>query len=653
MGDSKGAAPPPGAEDEKEKQLSQQHMAMRERIAMLSRQKKNPMLVDPRTSKRLSYWDAFVGLLLVYTALLTPYEVAFLPVPSDARNARFILNRLVDLFFVVDMCVQLVVMYPEPPEAVSIDDRQTSLRRSGVLKPPQTTIAMVTSHRAIACHYFRGWFLVDLVSVLTLIIDVIPVSEAMRAAELSASDASLAQETDADDFGSLRIFRVLRVLRLIKLVRLLKTSRLLKRWQTAIAIDFSVQTMLWCLFSYLLAGHWFACILVGCTVFADTPLHTWRGAKGYCVASQDPSELHHSATWELQPLSNQVRLAYPYLADQEVYCVSPGDMWAATYYWMIQLISGAAGGDTNQTDMSAIEQILFTVLVVLSCLLMSQIIASFCDVLSNMNPENTAFRNRMDHLNRYCRANQLATVTRRELREYLIRAKHVQVGDSQRELVMLMSPKLQGELSLQINGPWLTSVQMLRRIEMGCIVRIALALVSRVYVPTELLNADSMYYLDRGSVVYRGNVLITGTVWGEDCVVSRIDMRSRPARALAYVEVAQLSGEEMTEIISTSQMVYDKEGNEMNYYMFPIAMRKLRWARVRLTLIHAARQTILSRSEGGMKHWDKALGQMEQDIGQVLVEGNDDQPPEKSASDSKKKPPPKQGPSFAPAPPRL
>ena len=101
MGDSKGAAPPPGAEDEKEKQLSQQHMAMRERIAMLSRQKKNPWLVDPRTSKRLSYWDAFVGLLLVYTALLTPYEVAFLPVPSDARNARFILNRLVDLFFVV------------------------------------------------------------------------------------------------------------------------------------------------------------------------------------------------------------------------------------------------------------------------------------------------------------------------------------------------------------------------------------------------------------------------------------------------------------------------------------------------------------------------------------------------------------------------
>ena len=89
MGDSGGAKPPPEGEDEKQRQLSEQHMAMRERIAMLSRQKKNPFLVDPRTSKRLSYWDAFVGLLLVYTALLTPYEVAFLPVPSDARNGRF------------------------------------------------------------------------------------------------------------------------------------------------------------------------------------------------------------------------------------------------------------------------------------------------------------------------------------------------------------------------------------------------------------------------------------------------------------------------------------------------------------------------------------------------------------------------------------
>ena len=51
------------------------------------------------------------------------------------------------------------------------------------------------------------------------------------------------------------------------------------------------------------------------------------------------------------------------------------------------MVSGTAGGDTNQWDMRSYEQLSFTLINVLSCLLMSRIIASFCDVLSNLNPE--------------------------------------------------------------------------------------------------------------------------------------------------------------------------------------------------------------------------------------------------------------------------
>ena len=47
-------------------------------------------------------------------------------------------------------------------------------------------------------------------------------------------------------------------MRLIKLMRLIKASRLLKRWQTHLALDFSTQTILTALCSYLLAGHWYA-----------------------------------------------------------------------------------------------------------------------------------------------------------------------------------------------------------------------------------------------------------------------------------------------------------------------------------------------------------------------------------------------------------
>lgn len=241
--------------------------------------------------------------------------------------------------------------------------------------------------------------------------------------------------------------------------------------------------------------------------------------------------------------------------------------------------------------------------------------ASFCDVLSNLNPENTAFRNRMDHLNRYCRANRLASVTRRELREYLIRAKHVQVGESQKELVRLMSPKLQGELSLQINGPWLTSVRFLRKIEMACAIRIALALQEALYVPTELLVADSMYHITRGTVVYRGSVLVGGSIWGEDCILRRVDYRSRPARALTYAQVSQISGEILADIINDSVTVFDSKGEATRASRYPTATKKLRWERIRLSLLAEARKVI--NAAGSKARWDMALGQMEMDFEKV------------------------------------
>ena len=35
-------------------------------------------LVDPRRSKKLPYWDALTSICLIFTALVTPVEVAFL-----------------------------------------------------------------------------------------------------------------------------------------------------------------------------------------------------------------------------------------------------------------------------------------------------------------------------------------------------------------------------------------------------------------------------------------------------------------------------------------------------------------------------------------------------------------------------------------------
>jgi len=464
----------------------------------------------------------------------------------------------------------------------------------------------VRSHKQIAIHYLSGWFLIDLVSILTCIIDIYPLTTG------NSNEGSEPGLADSTNIEQLRVLRVLRVLRLIKLVRLAKSSRILNRWQSSIALDFSTQTIIYCTSSYLLAAHWFSCLLVLITTFAESKYHTWLGAKGFCIRLSDinpdnPTEadLPYGREWKLEPLPYEPHLAHL----DDVYCVSAWETWIATYYWMIQLISGAAGGDTDRVYMKANECLVFSILVVISCLLMSRIIAAFCDVLANLNPEQASFRNQMDAVNRYCRHHKLEKGMRRHLREYIMRTKHIQSMNAQNQLMSLMSPKLQGELSLQVNGPWLMALPFLSGVEVACMVRIALALKPLVFVPTELLPSESMYYLAKGTVVHRGGVKTGGSVWGTDCVLNKAALRSRPARALTYAEVSRIHRDELKAIINTSVERVDENGQFIIIFEYPQAVKRLRWETIRTGLSRELKRLAQSGSHGGA--WTKAFLAME------------------------------------------
>jgi len=46
--------------------------------------KRMRLLIDPRTSKFIGYWDMTTALALLFTALVTPWEVAFAKAPTGA-----------------------------------------------------------------------------------------------------------------------------------------------------------------------------------------------------------------------------------------------------------------------------------------------------------------------------------------------------------------------------------------------------------------------------------------------------------------------------------------------------------------------------------------------------------------------------------------
>ena len=84
--------------------------------SILSKYESSPYLLDPR-SRMMRRWDVLIAVALVYTATVTPYEVAFLDTRSSARMTAdaatfpiYLINLLVDVTFFVDLLFNFNLM---------------------------------------------------------------------------------------------------------------------------------------------------------------------------------------------------------------------------------------------------------------------------------------------------------------------------------------------------------------------------------------------------------------------------------------------------------------------------------------------------------------------------------------------------------------
>ena len=72
-------------------------------------------VIDPRKSKWMPMWDGVSFVAMLFTALVTPFEVAFLEPPDSwataGRDPLFALNRVVDSVFMLDLMLQFVIMF--------------------------------------------------------------------------------------------------------------------------------------------------------------------------------------------------------------------------------------------------------------------------------------------------------------------------------------------------------------------------------------------------------------------------------------------------------------------------------------------------------------------------------------------------------------
>jgi len=135
-------------------------------------------------------WDFLTCILLFYTALFTPVQMAFLADEMLLTNIKpwitiFCLDRLVDAVFIVD---------------IFINFRSAYVTSTGITVFDSTDVAW---------NYINSWFMVDLVSILPF-----------ELLEFSAENLSAA---------TLRSVKLVRLLRLLKLAKVVRASRIMRR----------------------------------------------------------------------------------------------------------------------------------------------------------------------------------------------------------------------------------------------------------------------------------------------------------------------------------------------------------------------------------------------------------------------------------------
>ena len=265
--------------------------------------------------------------------------------------------------------------------------------------------------------------------------------------------------------------------------------------------------------------------------------------------------------------------------------------------------------------LDTLEQFIYMVVAVVGALLWGYVIGTWVAVLGSMDPAQKWFHKTMDQLNTFMHAcayeaqpcpclihahgftrtlsaaltpsappplpsDHLHGDMRVRLREFFQQACHVHQGHMRRDLLMLMSPMLHGQVALAISGAWLRKVHFLKGVEQEMLILVATNLRPAVFAPGELVTPGFFYVSHKGTALYGARVLPSGKEWGADCILRDVSLQHAPARAMSYLEVYRLSRREIIEVAKP----------------FPIGCAKLRWAAIRLAFI----RYILKSSP---KHW--------------------------------------------------
>ena len=132
----------------------------------------------------------------------------------------------------------------------------------------------------------------------------------------------------------------------------------------------------------VLSGHWCSCIWrLQVELFADDAYSSWLGVFGFCAA---PGFVNASDA------------GFTVTTEDGIHCNDEWTVYAVSLYWAIMTITSIGYGDIHPTRPS--EQVTPVAVMLVTSMVWGYVIATFCGVISTMQPEVILFKQNMDDL---------------------------------------------------------------------------------------------------------------------------------------------------------------------------------------------------------------------------------------------------------------
>ncbi|XP_064420119.1 potassium voltage-gated channel subfamily H member 7 [Latimeria chalumnae] len=436
-------------------------------------------------------WDWLILLLVIYTAIFTPYSAAFLLNDREEQKRREcgyscsplnVVDLIVDIMFIIDILINFRTTYVNQNEEVVSDPAK------------------------IAIHYFKGWFLIDMVAAIPFDLLIFG----------SGSD-----ETTT----------LIGLLKTARLLRLVRVARKLDRYSEYGA---AVLMLLMCIFA--LIAHWLACI--------------W-----YAIGNVERPYLVHKIGW-LDTLGQQIGKRYN---DSDASSgPSIKDKYVTALYFTFSSLTSVGFGNVSPNTNS--EKIFSICVMLIGSLMYASIFGNVSAIIQRLYSGTARYHMQMLRVKEFIRFHQIPNPLRQRLEEYFQHAWTYTNGIDMNMVLKGFPECLQADICLHLNQSLLQNCKAFRGASKGCLRALAMRFKTTHAPPGDTLvhGGDvltALYFLSRGSIEILKDDIVVAILGKNDIFGEMVHLYAKPGKsnadvqALTYCDLHKIQREDLLEVL--------------------------------------------------------------------------------------------------------